>query len=111
MKFNVKFAADKSEILQKNRRPVGQRSSDKISLRFQLLPVLRFGKIARLAVIGVHPPAGAAIFIRAGPQGQGGVVQLGGAAGGSCHRHRMARADEQQHFVQCAADVVVPGGQ
>ena len=23
----------------------------------------------------------------------------------------MARADEQQHFVQCAADVVVPGGQ
>lgn len=70
-------------------------------------PVPIVFRIHRLAVIGVHAVRGMAVGVRASQQGNGLLVQRGGAGSGLCQRHGMTRPHEQQHFVQGTVHIVV----
>ena len=74
-------------------------------------PVLRRVVVGGEAVVGVHPVGGRASVREIAPQGQLRVVQLGGVVGRCCHRHDAAGPEEEQHFIQRTAQVVVPGGE
>ena len=63
------------------------------------------------AVIGVHPVGHRQTVRRKMPEGEGGVVQQRSVGGRLCHRHRVVRTEEQQHFVQLAGQIVPSGGQ
>ena len=62
-------------------------------------------------VIPVHPVLRRFAVGQEAPQGQAGIIQLRGVVGGLCHGNDVTRTEEQQHFVQRTADIVVSGGQ
>ena len=73
-------------------------------------PVVGLISVGGDAVIGVHPVGHRLTVRRKTPEGEGGVVQQGSVGGRLHHRHRVARTEEQQHFVQPAVQIVPSGG-